>query len=169
MTTETLINDLLEREGGYVDHPADRGGPTQFGITATSWGLFKGFGRPATRAEVKAITKPQAVEFYTKRYVNASPFQVVAYEPLRIQLMDFAVLSGTERAVRHLQRTLDVPVTSTLDDRTKTALLCDRPKLVNNALVADRLAMFHGIVSADASQKVFLYGWTTRALSFLVA
>ena len=28
-----LIDELLEREGGYVNHPADKGGPTCFGIT----------------------------------------------------------------------------------------------------------------------------------------
>jgi lysozyme family protein len=30
-----LIDALIEREGGYVDHPADKGGPTCFGITQT--------------------------------------------------------------------------------------------------------------------------------------
>ena len=29
----TLIDALIEREGGYSNHPADRGGPTKFGIT----------------------------------------------------------------------------------------------------------------------------------------
>ena len=28
-----LIDELTEREGGYVNHPADRGGPTRFGVT----------------------------------------------------------------------------------------------------------------------------------------
>src|SRR4051812_11797343 len=28
-----LIEALIDREGGYVDHPADKGGPTCFGIT----------------------------------------------------------------------------------------------------------------------------------------
>ena len=28
-----LINALIEREGGYSNHPADKGGPTCFGIT----------------------------------------------------------------------------------------------------------------------------------------
>ena len=30
---ERLIDDLIEREGGFVNHPADRGGATCFGIT----------------------------------------------------------------------------------------------------------------------------------------
>jgi lysozyme family protein len=28
-----LIEDLIAREGGFVDHPADKGGPTRWGIT----------------------------------------------------------------------------------------------------------------------------------------
>jgi len=28
-----LIDDLIAREGGFVDHPADKGGPTHWGIT----------------------------------------------------------------------------------------------------------------------------------------
>jgi lysozyme family protein len=30
---DNLVDALIEREGGYVRHPADRGGPTCFGIT----------------------------------------------------------------------------------------------------------------------------------------
>ena len=30
---EGLIDALIDREGGYVDHPADKGGATCFGIT----------------------------------------------------------------------------------------------------------------------------------------
>ena len=33
LTVETLIERVLDREGGYVNHPADKGGPTCFGIT----------------------------------------------------------------------------------------------------------------------------------------
>ena len=32
-TIDEFIDDVIAREGGYVDHPADRGGPTRWGIT----------------------------------------------------------------------------------------------------------------------------------------
>ena len=28
---QQLINDVLTKEGGFVDHPFDKGGPTNFG------------------------------------------------------------------------------------------------------------------------------------------
>lgn len=169
MTTETLIDGLLAREGGYVDHPQDRGGATHWGITVGAWGEYRRFGRPATRAEVQRITREQAIEFYRVRYVQHSPFVVVAYEPLRVQLIDFAVLSGTERATRWLQRVLDVEPTGRMDDRTLVALNRDRGALVNRALVGARVQMFSGIVAGDAGQGVFLKGWIARAVSFLDA
>ena len=30
---DALVDGLIEREGGYVANPADKGGPTCFGIT----------------------------------------------------------------------------------------------------------------------------------------
>ncbi len=30
---EALLDELIDCEGGYVNHPPDRGGPTRYGIT----------------------------------------------------------------------------------------------------------------------------------------
>ena len=34
MTKDEIIDEIIQREAGYVNHPADRGGPTNWGITA---------------------------------------------------------------------------------------------------------------------------------------
>ena len=47
---EQILDDILRREGGYVNHPADRGGPTNFGITAQTLGNWRQLGRPTTTA-----------------------------------------------------------------------------------------------------------------------
>ena len=33
MTIDTLIDGVIGREGGYSNHPADKGGPTRWGVT----------------------------------------------------------------------------------------------------------------------------------------
>ena len=33
MSVDQMLETLLGKEGGYTDHPSDRGGPTNWGIT----------------------------------------------------------------------------------------------------------------------------------------
>ena len=42
VTAEQIINDILEREGGFVNHPNDRGGPTNHGITQGTLEAWRG-------------------------------------------------------------------------------------------------------------------------------
>ena len=57
LNVDRLIDALIDREGGYVDHPADKGGPTCFGITeavARAQG-YAGAMRQLPREEAAAI------------------------------------------------------------------------------------------------------------------
>ena len=168
ITESDIIASILTHEGGYVDHPSDKGGPTNFGITASTWGMEKRLGRIATREEVQAITKDDARDFYTRRHIDQSPYRTVAYEPLRAQLIDFGINSGTGRATRWLQRAIGVPVTGLIDDLTLACLHAYPGHLVNNALVAARLKMVDDWTDGDQGQKVFEEGVESRALSFFL-
>jgi lysozyme family protein len=55
---DAMFDDVLRREGGFVDHPADRGGPTKYGITQRTLGHY--LGRAVDRAEVEALGRPLA-------------------------------------------------------------------------------------------------------------
>lgn len=87
----------LKHEGGYVDHPKDPGGATNLGITIgtlTDW-----LGRPATKAEVKALTPASVKPIYRKNYWDKiggdrmePGFDYACY--------DLAVNSGVGRALK---------------------------------------------------------------------
>lgn len=102
MTVEDVITGILDREGGYVDHKDDRGGPTKFGITAATLGIWRHLGRQASRSEVQSVQEPEARAIYYKRYVMDPGFDHLGFEPLVAQMVDFGVNSGPARAVRWL-------------------------------------------------------------------
>ena len=170
MTTDDYIDELLAREKGYQDDPRDKGnadgGATNWGITSKTWGAYKQFGRPATRAEIKAITRADATEFYRHEYFLRSPFQVVQDEALRVQLIDFAVNSGSSLALRWLQRTLAVPVTGVMDPLTVRVVNSYPGHLVNKALCCARLFMLDWATDPGGSiDESFEEGLESRALA----
>lgn len=165
MRTAELIDDLLRREGGFVDHPSDRGGATKYGVTSRTLGEWRRYGRPATVAEVKALKEEDAKAIYLARYVQ--PFNAIAFDELKAQLVDAGVQHGPVTAIRMLQEILGVPVDGILGPRTIAALGVVPWRIVNAGLVAKRIAYYRDIVKADPSQSVFGSGWLNRALEFL--
>jgi lysozyme family protein len=147
MTTSEVIDGVLEREGGYSDHPSDRGGPTKYGITALTLGEWRRMGRPATRAEIKALEPDEARAIYTRRYVE--PFAWVPFDGLRVQV-------------------LGVTPDGIVGQRTRSALNAWPWRLVNNGVVAARVRLMSNIADEDESQRDFLRGWVKRAVSFYV-
>jgi hypothetical protein len=68
-TPDEMIDDILAREGGFVNHPADRGGPTNFGVTQATLASWRG--REATIDDVRSLTIDEARDIYrTKYYVG---------------------------------------------------------------------------------------------------
>lgn len=167
-TTDDIIRDVLLKEGGYSDHPADNGGPTNYGITALTLGEWRRLGRQATRKEVQDLSIIEAKEIYLKRYVLNPGFNRIPHEALRAQMVDFGVNSGPMLAIRWLQRAVGCPVTGVLDKTTLDAVSLIPPRVVNNALVAARLKMIDGWTDGDKSQKVFEENVESRALSFFI-
>ena len=102
MNVDELIDGLIDREGGYVNHPSDRGGPTNFGITegvARAHG-FSGSMRNLPRSEAAAI--------YKRLYWLRPRFDQVAKrsQAVAAELFDSGVNMGPSVAATFLQRAL---------------------------------------------------------------
>jgi len=97
-----LIDSLIEREGGYVDHSADKGGPTCFGITEAV-ARAHGYAGP-----MRQLPRDEAAAIYERLYWSRPGFDEVAARSPRVaaELFDTGVNMGPAVAVTFLQRAL---------------------------------------------------------------
>ena len=103
MHVEQLIEELIDREGGYVDHPADRGGPTMFGITEA---VARASGYEGAMCR---LPRSAAASIYRRLYWTNPRFDDI--EPLAprlaAELFDTGVNMGVKVATGFLQRALN--------------------------------------------------------------
>lgn len=144
MTDDEILDTILRHEAGYVNHPADTGGCTNFGITIGTLRDWRGV--PVTCEDVKQLTEAEARQIYRVRYL--SPFVDVTPE-VKAQVVDIAVNSGVKKA-RELLRMAEA----------------HRGNL-GFWLVIERLRFYARIVRGNPSQSAFMLGWVNRAVSFL--
>lgn len=99
---DELVDALIEREGGYVANPADKGGPTCFGITEAV-ARANGY-----RGDMRQLPRAEAVAIYTRLYWLRPRFDEVAARSERVaaELFDTGVNMGPAVAVTFLQRAL---------------------------------------------------------------
>lgn len=167
MSADTLLDAIIRREGGFVDHPADRGGPTHWGITQATLAAYRG--RPVTVDEVRALAEDEAKLIYRVQYVY--PFAAVADERLKELVVDAAVNHGVTRAVRWLQAAVGVRDDGELGPISEAALRALGPSesdAVYRAFLRSRIRFYGRLISDDPTQAVFAAGWLNRVADFVV-
>lgn len=167
MTDDAIIDRILLHEGGFVDHPADRGGPTNYGITAFTLGAARTLGRSATREEVRNLTRQEAKAIYHQMFIAAPGFSAITDGRLRHVVVDDAVMSGPAVAIRNLQLALKVPADGKLGPVTRAAIATCDAERTRVDVVKARCLRYGQIVKHDETQRAFILGWLSRALSFL--
>jgi lysozyme family protein len=102
MDVDELIEELIEREGGYVNHPADKGGPTRYGITEA---VARAHGYAGSMAE---LPREEAAAIYRRLYWLRPRFDQVAGRVPRVaaELFDTGANMGPAVAATFLQRAL---------------------------------------------------------------
>lgn len=142
-------------EGGWSDHPADPGGKTMYGITQATLSAY--LGRPATNAEIRALSKAQATAIYRERYWKRVGGDQLP-SGVDLCVYDFGVNSGPDRAVKSLQTALGVKADGWVGELTLSAIRDRNPRDIINALCDRRLAFLKALPTWNSFGK----GWANR-------
>lgn len=172
-TVKEMIDDILRREGGFVNHPADRGGATKYGITQKTLSAY--IGRAALVSDVQALSDEVAREIYERNYYIAPRIDRLP-ESIQAFIFDCAVNHGPRRAIKFVQSVCNqagytplLSVDGAMGPKTrKAAEWADREMDIYflSALLEERRNFYRLIVDERPSQEVFLAGWMNRVDEF---
>ncbi|MDR7036095.1 lysozyme family protein [Methylobacterium sp. BE186] len=152
---ERALALVLQHEGGYVDHPADPGGATNLGITI---GTLSGWlGRPATKAEVKALTRAAVAPIYRRNYWDAVRGDDLP-GGVDYCVFDFAVNSGQGRAIPSLQRAIGVADDGVIGPITLANVASRSSTQTIERICDDRMVFLRRL----STWPTFGKGWTKR-------
>lgn len=108
-TPEEIANEILRREGGFVNDPADSGGATNHGVTI---GTMRKLGLDLDKDgdidvnDVKQLSLYQAREIFLKEYFHRTRISDLPVI-LHATVFDTAVNSGPKTAIKFLQDVLN--------------------------------------------------------------
>lgn len=110
---DSAFDLLMINEGGYVNNLNDPGGETKYGISKKAY----------PDLDIENLTLEQAKVIYKKDYWDRCKCDYIP-DALSIALFDFAVNSGTKRAIICLQKALGVTADGIIGNQTIGA--CNR-------------------------------------------
>ena len=174
-----LVEALIEREGGYVNHPSDKGGPTCFGITEA---VARAHGY---RGPMQQLPRDEAAAIYKRLYWLRPRLDKVAERSLRVaaELFDTGANMGPAVAATFLQRALtalnrngkdypDLVPDGRIGDMTLAALDAflemrggrSGEKVLLRALEAFQGERYLRLAERRPANEVFLYGWLANRI-----
>lgn len=178
MDLDDIIDSVIGREGGYANHPADRGGPTRWGVTEAV------ARRHGYAGDMRGFPRDQAVAVYRRLYWHCPAFDRVAERVPRIaaELFDTGVNMGPAVATGFLQRALnalnrsatdysDIVADGRIGPRTLAALdgfMVRRGPLGERVLLRAIEALqgerYISLAEGRPANEAFLYGWLANRI-----
>jgi lysozyme family protein len=179
LDVDELIDCLVEREGGYVNNSADKGGPTCFGISEAV-ARAQGY-----RGPMRQLPRPEADAIYKRLYWLRPRFDAIADRSARVagELFDTGVNMGPGVAATFLQRALtalnrngqdypDLVPDGRIGDVTLAALdafLAVRGQASGETVLLRALEALQGerylrLAERRPANEAFLYGWLANRI-----
>ena len=183
LSVRQIADEILDREGGYVNDPDDPGGATNHGVTIHTMrrlGLDLDGDGAVTAQDVRRLSRDQAREIFVEHYFRR-PGIADLPEPLQASVFDMYVNAGAN-AVKILQRLLGemghpVAVDGAIGPQTLAAAqaaAAEAPGHIADAYGIERRNYYYRLADARPASRKFARrrdggkgGWILRAEAFI--
>lgn len=163
-TFDDALKFTLAWEGGFVDHPADRGGATNMGVTQATYDADRKR-RSFPLQSVRFCTVEEAYSIYERCYWLPNRCADLP-ALLACAHFDACVNHGAKNAAKMLQRAVIADVDGVIGPQTINAALDVVARYSDRWAVTRQLhfrkEFFLAIVERDRSQMAFFNGWMNR-------
>ncbi len=173
---EYAVDFVLKHEGRYSNHPLDRGGPTNYGLSLAflkKSGLDIDYDGDIDIEDVKALDEDEAKEIYYREWWDKYHYYTFNDVNIAKKVFDMAVNMGAMQAHKLLQRALNRRFQKSL---TVDGILGPKTFRASNEVINTGLgkylytelqeigAEFYVKLGAEKPHlQAFLRGWLNRA------
>jgi lysozyme family protein len=166
---EEFAGKVLRLEGGYVNHPLDKGGPTKYGVILSVWqqyGYDKDEDGDIDAEDIKLLTEVDAKQITRQIFWDYFQADKIINQSVAEFIVDWGYNSGRKTAAKKLQQVLNIDVDGIVGANTLRAINNGDQRELFNDLKVSRLAFIESIVERKPDQMVFYKGWKNRINSF---
>ena len=165
-----FISKVLKFEGGFSNDPDDRGGVTNYGITAKTLQTYindvedrdYACGLEEAEERVVDITQQDVLSIYEMYYWDVVKADLLP-KGVDVYVADWAVNSGPKSAVIALQTTVGTARDGIVGPVTLSAINSVRADRVLFDLFIARLRLYRELSDINNNRK-FIKGWNNRAV-----
>ena len=157
-----------------MNHPNDRGGPTNYGITLKTLAAWRGTTVDAlTAQDIQELTETEAKRIYEELYINRPNWHQLEDDWTFMYAIDCTVHHGQRRATMLMQDATGGilktdGVFGPISRRTVNTISRDKKmaRQWRKRFQQARAEFFVDICERDPSQLVFLRGWLARTFDW---
>lgn len=150
---------LLRLEGGYVNHPDDKGGSTNRGVTLRTYQDH--FGQHKTVVDLKNLSHEEWEHIMKTGYWDKCRADDIENQSVAEILVDWCVNSGMV-GLRRVQELVGAKPDGIAGPITLSLINSSDPKMLFDRIMAARRQYYINIVKKDPAKKVFMNGWNNR-------
>ena len=155
-----LMPLIIKWEGGYTNHPNDKGGCTMKGVTINTFRNF--YGATKTCSDLKNITDDEWFNIFKTGYWDKCKGDSIINQSIANIIIDWAWMSGVSTAIKQIQRILGVKDDGIIGNITLEAINTFNQEELFRKIYLSRTNFYINICKKNESQKVFLKGWINR-------